>query len=478
MPITTRQIEKYAPMVSLAGEQGVVRPDPHESCRICGTERARKGTRRSGKAGRAQRLILSPEAQKSYNTAADTVEADVVLVNATGAQEGQQIMHTGKVLLLAICGVMGITVALCALIGATLTRLIAPSLVSATAALERVAMKDLTVRVEEAGEDEIGRLSTALNQSVTATREILKSVGQSADRLWASAEELKARSTQTSDNAHAQNGKISQIATAAQQMTATIGEISRNTESAASASRTSAETAAQGGAVMDTAAATMEKIAAATGSVTERMTSLARRSEEIGQVVHVIHEISEQTNLLALNAAIEAARAGAHGRGFAVVAGEVRRLAERTKGATEEIDGTIRSMKEETRETLDLMSLSHRAVESGLSETLSAHKSLRAIIASSREVEKQIELVAAAAAEQTAASGEIADSASQISRMTGENLRTAEQTAVACRDLSALACNLDGVLHEFRVEEETHPGVRSGCAQMAGSPPPALHTAF
>jgi methyl-accepting chemotaxis protein len=73
---------------------------------------------------------------------------------------------------------------------------------------------------------------------------------------------------------------------------------------------------------MHAAAATMEKIAAATGTVSEKMGSLAHRSEEIGKVVSVIQEISEQTNLLALNAAIEAARAGEHGRGFAVVAGK------------------------------------------------------------------------------------------------------------------------------------------------------------
>jgi methyl-accepting chemotaxis protein len=154
---------------------------------------------------------------------------------------------------------------------------------------------------------------------------------------------------QTAGNARTESSKINQIAAAVQEMTATIGEISHNAENATGASRASAETAQRGGTVMEAAAATMEKIASASNTVSDKMASLAHRSEEIGKVVNVIQEISEQTNLLALNAAIEAARAGEHGRGFAVVAGEVRRLAERTKGATEEIAGTIRSIQDETR---------------------------------------------------------------------------------------------------------------------------------
>ena len=220
---------------------------------------------------------------------------------------------------------------------------------------------------------------------------MLVSVAQGAETLSAATTEMSARSVQTAGNAHAQSSKTNQIAAAAQEMTATIGEISHNAESAAAASRESAETANQGGAVMQAAAATMEKIAAATSSVSEKMTSLAHRSEEIGKVVNVIQEISEQTNLLALNAAIEAARAGEHGRGFAVVAGEVRRLAERTKGATEEIAGTIRSIQEETRETLQVMQESRTAVETGMGETAHARQSLEAIIESSRQVEHQIQ---------------------------------------------------------------------------------------
>jgi methyl-accepting chemotaxis protein len=244
-------------------------------------------------------------------------------------------------------------------------------------------------------------------------------------------------------------------------MTATIGEISHNAESAAAASRISAETAEEGGTVMQATTATMEKIAGATGTVSEKMASLAQRSEEIGKVVSVIQEISEQTNLLALNAAIEAARAGEHGRGFAVVAGEVRRLAERTKSATEEIAGTIRSIQEETRSTLDLMTESQSTVESGMSETARARKSLEEIIQSSKEVEHQIQLIATAATEQTAASAEISESAGQISQLAVENTQGAEEASEKLKNLASLASDLQGMIQQFQIDDSDQRGSTS-----------------
>jgi methyl-accepting chemotaxis protein len=451
-------IKLYEPLIGSQQEREIYQKFSAAFSQYQETSNRAKELLAAGKAGDALDLQTSSSVTDSYHTAFAALDDDLNLNAKLGMDESTAATDASNRALWVSTGATILIVLLSALIGWMLTRLMAPPLQAATAALERVAQKDLTVSVDESGTDEVGRLAAALNSSVASMRAVLVSVAKGADTLSAATTEISSRSVQSAGNANTQSSKTNQIAAAAQEMTATIGEISHNAESAAGASRVSAETAEKGGSVMQSAVATMEKIASATSTVSEKMTSLAHRSEEIGKVVNVIQEISEQTNLLALNAAIEAARAGEHGRGFAVVAGEVRRLAERTKGATEEIAGTIRSIQEETRETLQVMQESRTAVETGINETADARRSLEAIIDCSKQVEHQIHLIATAATEQTSASGEISESAGQISQLSVENAQAAEEAVEALKNLAALASDLDGMIRQFRLEETAQPG--------------------
>jgi len=461
----------YEPRISYPGERELYQKISTSFAQYQEISNRAKAFLDAGKAGDALDLQTLDSTADSYHTAFAALEDDLNLNAKIGTEESITASSASNRATWINIAVTLFIVLLCALTGIMLTREIAPRISRVMGALEHLAAKDLTVSVRVSGTDEIGRLGEAFNSSVASMRSVLQSVAQGAETLSAATTEISARSVQSAGNAHTQSSMTNQIAAAAQEMTATIGEISHNAEGAAGASRISAETADQGGAVMQSAAATMEKIAAATSSVSAKMTSLAHRSEEIGKVVNVIQEISEQTNLLALNAAIEAARAGEHGRGFAVVAGEVRRLAERTKGATEEIAGTISSIQEETRETLQVMQDSRAAVETGMAETANARKSLEAIIDSSKQVEHQIHLIASAATEQTSASGEISESASQISQLSADTAQAAEEAVEALKNLASLASDLDGIIRQFRLEADRQSG-----GTFAGKSQPAFQT--
>jgi len=452
------KIKSYIPMISYPGERqayekftGLIAQYQEASDRALAAVKA-------GKVDVALNLLMSDATVDLFNGSLEAVNDDFQLNVKYSVMDADQTAKSSNRATWINTAIITAIVMFCACTGWMLTRLIAPPLLAVTAALERVAQKDLTVSIEAQGNDEVGRLSAALNTSVTAMRSVLLTVSQGAESLSAAAAQMSARSLEANGNAQSQSQKTNQIAAASQQMTATIGEISNNAETATVASQKSASAASEGGAVMDSTAATMQRISTATTSVAAKMTELSRSSDEIGKVVTVIQDISEQTNLLALNAAIEAARAGEAGRGFAVVAGEVRRLAERTRTATEEIAGTIRSIQHETSETLGLMDQSHEAVDSGIRETGHARQSLEAIIGSAQEVEHMIRMIATAANEQTAAASEISESAIHISQLATENSHAAEESADGCRQLSVLANDLDGLIRQFRLSDEQQQG--------------------
>jgi methyl-accepting chemotaxis protein len=393
------------------------------------------------------------------------ISLDIVL-NGKGAADATThaaaLYSSQRILILALIAAV---IVLSVFAGWILTRMIAFPLLHAVAILRKVAEKDLSRTLDVNSSDEVGQLSASVNTTIESMREILQSITRSTQMLAAATNQISASASQSASGAKGQAGHVQQVASTMEEMTSTVAEISRNAQQAVDASRESAASANEGGQVVDQTVTSIQRIFEGTTAISGQMDSLAHRSEDIGRAVVVIREIAEQTNLLALNAAIEAARAGEHGRGFAVVAGEVRRLSERTRAATDEISGMVDTIQSETRKSIDGIRSRHADVDEGLKMAAKASDALKGIIETSTRTENMIVLIAGAATQQSAASGEISRNIANISESALQASTAATQTASATEELSRLASELEAVVSQFRLNAEsssrrTRPGSR------------------
>jgi methyl-accepting chemotaxis protein len=352
---------------------------------------------------------------------------------------------------MVVISLLGFIVVLDVVMAWRLTQIICGPILKACSVLNDLERHDLTVSATVESKDEIGQMSAALNSTIAYLRGVMGDLRLSAEHLQQSSDELADETTRTTANCNQQSGLADNVLSSTLKLTDDGTRIAQNSTEAAQASRESAQTAEAGGEVMCHATQLMDDISRSSQTIQELMTRLDGRSHEINKVVTVIREISESTNLLALNAAIEAARAGEQGRGFAVVAGEVRRLAEHTRSATEEIAAMVQIIQQETVNTTSAVVASRNSILTGMQRTNEAQSMLGGIIERANQTGKLTEETALAAEGQNASCREISANIAQVAELAGASLEASEQAARTGENMRTMATQLKQLVQQFRL---------------------------
>lgn len=374
------------------------------------------------------------------------------LLNNTSEQITDEVVaHEKSIFITAIISIVLILVILI-----LLSQFISRSVVNPINLLAEVMKraqqnKDLTERADVEGKDEIVQMAHVFNQMMGVFSNLIQEVFDSSRQLNVAAEELTVITGQTSRGVMSQQSDSEQVATAMNEMAATVQEVARYASQAAEASRTADNETKAGKQVVIDAIDGIKQLAKQVEMGAVSIKDLQKESENIGSVLTVIQGIAEQTNLLALNAAIEAARAGESGRGFAVVADEVRTLAKRSHDSTEEIKKIIERLQKEAEKSVQVMDEELEQANRSVEKAEKAGESLDVIAESVASIRDMNTHIASAAEEQSAVAEEINRNIVSIAQVAEENAESTNQTTLTSQELARLANGLETQISQFKI---------------------------